>query len=41
MMNESIQAIVGTNHLHFGSAQTPALLDFADGINTIEFINSL
>lgn len=39
--NQSIQAIVGQNYIPFGAAQKPTLTDFADGVNTIEFLNSL
>ncbi len=38
---QDIQAIIGHNFLPFGSAQSPYLKDFADGINTIDFLNSL
>ncbi|MBK7692088.1 MAG: acyl-CoA reductase [Bacteroidetes bacterium] len=39
--SEEIQAIMGKDFIPFGSAQTPTLFDFADGISTIDFINSL
>lgn len=39
--NQDIQAIVGHGFIPFGEAQKPALLDFADGVNTIDFLNSL
>jgi len=39
--NTDIQAICGPENIPFGKAQTPALTDFADGVNTIEFLNSL
>lgn len=39
--NEEIQAIVGHGFIPFGEAQKPKLMDFADGVNTIEFLNSL
>ncbi len=38
---DEIQAIVGDGHIPFGTAQTPDLFDFADGVSTIEFLNSL
>lgn len=38
---EEIQAIVGAEFIPFGEAQSPTLFDFADGVNTIEFLNSL
>jgi hypothetical protein len=33
-----IQCIVGINHITFGKAQSPALWDYADGTDTIEFL---
>lgn len=38
---EEIQAITGDGYIPFGAAQTPTLFDFADGVNTIDFLNSL
>jgi hypothetical protein len=35
---EKIQCIVGKNHTPFGKAQSPDLWDYADGIDTIDFI---
>lgn len=37
-IKDMIQCFVGRNHLSFGSAQSPALWDYADGTDTIEFI---
>lgn len=39
--SEKIQAIVGKNHIPFGGAQCPALNDYADGIDTMKFLNSI
>ncbi len=39
--NENMQCIVGQNHLPFGSSQTPGLFDYADGIDTMEFLLGL
>ena len=39
--NQNIQAIVGHGFIPFGDAQKPSLMDFADGVNTVEFLNSL
>ena len=39
--NESIQCIVGEGFVNFGAAQRPSLSDYADGINTMKFINGL
>lgn len=38
---EKIQCIVGANAIPFGQAQSPALDDFADGVNTYEFLVNL
>jgi hypothetical protein len=38
---EEIQAIVGKDFIPFGKAQMPTLFDFADGISSIDFVNSL
>lgn len=38
---EEIQALIGRDFIPFGAAQSPSLFDFADGVNTIEFLNSL
>lgn len=37
---EDIQAIVGRNYLPFGVAQCPGLSDFADGVDTMRWLNS-
>jgi hypothetical protein len=37
----SIQAVVGAGYIPFGGAQTPALTDFADQLNTMEFLSNL
>ena len=39
--NDSIQAIMGHDDLPFGTAQTPALSDYADGIDTMKFLCGL
>ena len=36
-----IQCVVGQQTIHFGQAQMPALDDFADGVNTYEFLVNL
>ncbi len=38
---EEIQAIIGKGFLEFGSSQTPGLEDFADGVNTMTFLQTL
>lgn len=35
---ENIQCIIGRNNIPFGTSQMPHLWDYADGIDTIEFI---
>lgn len=39
--HEDIQAIAGNRHIPFGQLQTPGLEDFADGVNTMNFLLSL
>jgi len=39
--NEAIQAIVGDGLLPFGSSQQPRLNDYADGIDTMQFLSEL
>lgn len=39
--NHEIQAIIGHDSIPFGNAQRPSLAEFADGVNTVEFLNSL
>ena len=36
-----LQSITGKGFVKFGSSQHPSLSDFADGINTLQFLNSL
>ena len=39
--SDDLQCIVGHNHTPFGQAQTPSLTDYADGINTLNFLINL
>lgn len=39
--NEEIQCVVGHNHIPFGAAQSPGLFDYADGIDTMQFLTGL
>ncbi len=39
--NESIQCIVGKNHIPFGKAQKPEVWEYADNVDTMEFLLSL
>ncbi len=42
MSNENeLQCIIGKNHLPFGKSQIPGLFDYADDVDTIEFLNQL
>jgi hypothetical protein len=36
-----IQCIVGKNYIPFGKAQCPSLCDYADNVDTINWLNSL
>jgi hypothetical protein len=38
---DQIQCIVGNEFIPFGKSQCPALNDYADNVNTLEFLNSL
>ena len=38
---DDIQAIVGRNHIPFGQAQSPKLSEYADGVDTMEFLSRL
>jgi hypothetical protein len=40
-MNESIQAVVGHGGIPFGKAQSPGLMDYADGVDTMAFLLTL
>lgn len=39
--NDDLQCIVGHGHIPFGMAQSPALTDYADGVDTMAFLSSL
>lgn len=39
--NEQVQAIIGTDHIPFGRAQQPALMDYADGVDVMAFLLGL
>jgi hypothetical protein len=38
---EQIQCVIGHGHRDFGSGQSPELNDYADGIDTLDFLNKL
>lgn len=40
-LGEELQCIVGKNHLPFGYSQQPVITDFADNVNTLEFLVNL
>lgn len=39
--NDKIQAVVGADGLPFGAAQSPSLMDYADGVDVMAFLLSL
>ena len=39
--HENIQCIVSKNHIQFGQTQMPKLWDYADNIDTLEFLIAL
>ncbi len=39
--NPSIQCVVAHGHIPFGKAQQPSLTDYADGVDTMQFLASL
>lgn len=39
--NEQVQAIVGNDHIPFGHAQQPGLMDYADGVDVMAFLLGL
>ena len=41
MNNINVQCIVGKDFVPFGKAQSPSLTDYADGIDTIQFLKQL
>jgi hypothetical protein len=38
ILKDSIQCIIGRHHIPYGQAQSPDLWEYADGIDTIEFL---
>jgi hypothetical protein len=38
LLKEKIQCVVGKYDIPFGKAQSPHLWDYADGIDTLEFL---
>jgi len=37
-LKEKIQCVVGIHNIPFGQAQSPHLWDYADGIDTLDFL---
>lgn len=40
-VSEDVQAIVGQDYIPFGQAQLPTLTDYADGVDTLQFLKTL
>jgi hypothetical protein len=40
-INNDIQCVVGKGYTEFGEAQSPSLTDYADGIDTLQFLRDL
>ena len=38
---QEIQCVVGEGYIPFGNSQSPVITDFADGVNTMEFLVNL
>lgn len=39
--NDKLQCVVGKGHIPFGYSQLPVISDFADGVNTLDFLVNL
>lgn len=39
--NSELQCIIGDDYINFGNAQTPSLVDYADGVDTFQFLLQL
>lgn len=39
--NQQVQAIIGKNFIPFGQSQQPSLMDYADGVDTMQFLLGL
>lgn len=39
--NNDVQCIIGNGHIAFGQAQQPGLFDYADGVDTMQFLLTL
>jgi hypothetical protein len=38
LLKEKIQCVIGRNHVYFGKSQQPELWDYADGLDTVDFL---
>ncbi|MEO5968065.1 MAG: acyl-CoA reductase [Ferruginibacter sp.] len=41
LINEDVQCVIGTNHIPFGEAQKPQIFNYADGVDTMQFLLTL
>jgi len=41
LLDENIQCVIGQNNIGFGGAQCPQLCDYADGVDTMQFLLNL
>jgi hypothetical protein len=41
LQDDNIQAVVGRHELAFGTAQCPSLTQYADGVDTVQFLLQL
>lgn len=41
LQNSDLQCLVGKDHIPFGKAQSPSLIDYADGVDTMAFLREL
>ena len=39
--NDQIQCVVGEGHIPFGYSQSPVISDYADGVDTLDFLVNL
>jgi hypothetical protein len=39
--HDKIQVVVGKDYLPFGHSQLPRLTDYADGVDTLDFLSKL
>ena len=39
--NPELQCVVGEGHINFGNGQIPSITDYADGVDTLNFLSRL